>query len=405
MNQQRIHLVDSLRGLSLLGILLANLLIFQYGLWGKDELTLTPIDKGSFHFLKIFVEGSFMPIFTFLFGYSIIKMAEGIRKKKRKVKRYFVRRSILLMFFGLLHSTFLWEGDILLTYGMMGLALVFFVNRKPKTILIWGILLITLQTSFMLIGSGFYDPSAADEEFTASPAYIQKTNEVYETGTYTEIMNHRLNEDPMEDMDELLILALLVIAPLSIAPNFLLGMYAARVNLFANPKLEIKKYKAGVLILLPLGLLMKGLGELQPPSNWTDFLIVSGATILSFGYIFTFALLYTKFTKAAVFRAMENVGKLSLTNYIVQSIICTTIFYGYGFGLFGKLGVLNSIFLGLFIFAAQSVCSFYYLKIFRRGPLEVLLRIGTNLSWDGQVKARKSNNQPTISTEQHSVLK
>src|SRR5690606_1826724 len=102
-------------------------------------------------------------------------------------------------------------------------------------------------------------------------------------------------------MDELFIIALLVLAPFSIAPNFLLGMYAARMNLFANPQLEIKKYKAGALILLPLGLLMKGLGELQPPNNWTDFLVASGATILSFGYIFTFALLYTKFTKAVVF--------------------------------------------------------------------------------------------------------
>ena len=391
MKQQRIHLIDSLRGLSLLGILLANLLIFQYGIWGKEELSLMSIDKGAFHFLKIFVEGSFMPIFTFLFGYSIIKMADGLRQKNVKVKRYFARRSILLMLLGFLHSTFIWEGDILLTYGMMGLALIVFVNRKTKTILVWGVLLFTLYTALMLIGSGISDPSTTEEEFTASPAYIAKTNEVYGTGTYTEIMHHRLNADPIKEMDEIFILVMMVIAPFAMAPLFLFGMYAARINLFANPEKEKKGYKVGAWILLPFGLLMKGFGELQTPNNWTDFLIGTGAPLLSFGYIFAFASLYAGCSKTILFLAMENVGKLSLTNYILQSIVCTTLFYGYGLGLFGKVGVLNSIFLGLFIFAIQSVCSHYYLKSFRRGPLETLLRIGTNFTWNGQVKARKTD--------------
>lgn len=389
---KRVTLVDGLRGLSLLGILLANLLIFQYGIWGVDKLSFSGLDGGALTFTKVFIEHSFMPIFTFLFGFSIIKMANSLKRKDLKVKRYFARRFLLLAILGILHNIYLWEGDILFVYGMMGFLLLFFINRTKRTILIWGITLVVLLNSLMLIGVAL-DDSTLDEEdevFEVSEAYLAKTNEVYAKGTYWEIYEHRNSEEPMEDESGAILLLILVMAPFMTAPMFLFGMYAAHINLFSNPFTEEKLYKIASLVLIPLGLFMKTVDFLEISERWGDFLGINGAPILAVGYIFAFAWLYTKFPQSIFMQSFESVGKLSLTNYLMQTVICTTIFYGYGFGLFNKLGTLNGIILAIFIFSLQCVASHFYLKFFRRGPIEFVLRMWTNLSWNGNAKPKKS---------------
>ncbi|NGP46343.1 DUF418 domain-containing protein [Bacillaceae bacterium SIJ1] len=383
-----------MRGLSLLGILLANMLIFQYGIWGKDQLAdLSALDQGAYYFTKIFIEGSFLPIFTFLFGYSMIKMAESLKRKNLPVKRYFARRSLLLFAFGLAHSIWLWEGDILLFYGAIGFLLLFFVKRKTKTILIWGMTLFILTNGLLLLGTVVSDPETlqANSGFLASDEYIEKTQEVYSTGTYGEIMDHRNNADPMEGMSEEMILAMLLLAPIMMSPLFLFGMYAARTNRFAQPMKERKGYVIGAL-LLPVGLGMKGSAYLMPYNVWTDTLVGIGAPLTAIGYICAFSLLYTLINKSFVMGMLENVGKLSLTNYIMQTVICTTIFYGYGLGVFGQLGVFNGILLGVGIFIVQSVVSHFYLTVFRHGPLEFILRVWTYLSWKGRSKSKREGS-------------
>jgi len=97
---QRVSVIDGLRGVSLLGILIANMLIFQYGMFGKDRIENFPLssaDHIAYVWTKIFIENSFFPIFMFLFGYSIIKLKEQLEKNDKKVKPYFVRRFFLLM--------------------------------------------------------------------------------------------------------------------------------------------------------------------------------------------------------------------------------------------------------------------------------------------------------------------
>src|SRR5690625_1531300 len=156
MNQsKRIRAIDGIRGLSLLGILLANLLIFEYGMWGKDEIgfyNISGIDKWSYTFSKIAIEGSFLPIFTFLFGYSLIKMRDSLERKQLRIKSHLFRRSLILIVFGYIHATYLWEGDILTLYGVMGILLLIFVNRKAKTMLIWSIILFSFLGLSSLCG-------------------------------------------------------------------------------------------------------------------------------------------------------------------------------------------------------------------------------------------------------------
>ncbi|ATP39016.1 hypothetical protein CSE16_02690 [Solibacillus sp. R5-41] len=387
MDLQRVRLIDSLRGLSLFGILLANLLIFQYGMWGKDKISffsLSNIDVGTYKFIKIAVEGSFMPIFTFLFGYSIIKLVESLKRKDVRVKWHLVRRFLMLMLIGILHSMYLWEGDILTFYGLMGFFLIFFINRKKKTLIIWGSILFILTSA---LGYGVYEETKEEAEKASS--YIVQTNDVYKNGTYLEIKDHRENESPIPVEDEIFLLIAMIFVPFVTAPLFLFGMAAAKGNIFTRPHAEQKWYKVGS-ILLPVGLALKSVSVIYEENAWSAILLNVGAQLLSLGYIAAFSILFVSFSNSIVFRGFESVGKLSLTNYIMQTVICTTIFYGYGLGLFGELGMLNSIILGLVIFALQCVCSKLYLKRFRRGPLEHILRMGTNLSLNGSVKKKKA---------------
>ncbi len=383
---KRIHVIDGLRGFSLFGILLANLLIFQYGIWGKDEIHLFPLsatDQGFYAFTKITIEGSFLPIFTFLFGYSMIMMRDQFTHKNLRVKWHLFRRFCLLLIIGFLHATYLWEGDILLMYGIMGILLLVFVNRKAKTMLIWGLVLFTVLAALTLIPS--------DEAELLEPAmltsYIQKTSEIYGTGSYSEIADHRnATEDPMsESMSDGELIVIMLIVPLMVAPMFLFGMYAAKRKFFFHPQREKKRYLTGALIGLVLGISMKTSGYFL---SYTGFELIGGI-VLAFGYMGLISFLYSKASTFRLFSYFEQVGKLSLTNYIVQTIICTTIFYGYGFGLFGKIGVFQAMLLGTLIFIMQIAFSCLYTKHFRYGPLEKIVRVGTYLSFSTSSKKQK----------------
>ena len=344
-------MIDAMRGASLFGILLANMLIFQYGIWGKDEISfysLSQANHTAYDVIKIAIEGSFMPIFTFLFGFSLVKMKEKLEGKALKYKRYFVRRFLALLLLGILHSTYLWEGDILTFYGMMGFFLLLFLNRKSNTILIWAVILLCLTS---LLGYGGYEETKKEQK--QMETYVRDTIEIYSTGTYPEIKEHRNNEIPL-DISDGLFLFILALAPLISAPLFLLGIYSAKIELFTMPQLEKKQYKLGS-ILVPVGLALKSCSLFFPDFNWSEVFHFIGANLLSIGYIFLFAFLFTLSKEGMIKKAFISVGKLSLTNYLMQTIICTTFYYGYGFGYFGKSSVIEGITLAIGIFIIQML--------------------------------------------------
>jgi uncharacterized protein len=391
--KQRVNTIDGIRGFSLIGILMANMLIFQYGIWGKDELDHFPLylgDTVANMWLNIFVESSFMPIFMFLFGYSMIKLKEKLELHGGKAKRIFARRFLLLIIFGILHSTFMWEGDILLAYGCLGLLMMIFLNRKKKTIFSWAIVLFVLTT---LLGYGELEETT--EQMNRMDTYIQKANVIYANGDYTEIKEFRNSgEDPL-GLPGYMYIIIIMLMPFMLCPLFLLGMYAAKSGWFTQPKLERRLYLRCFAILVPSGLLLKSFPYMLPNSPWTGVAEFSGGPLLAIGYIFAFALLYSNEVNPAFLTLFENVGRLSMSNYLLQSIICTTIFYGYGFGLFGEIGIINGILLSIVIYGLQVILSHWYVQIWKVGPFEKMMRIVTYLSLNGYAK-KKTNPKKKV---------
>jgi uncharacterized protein len=383
----RIRVIDAIRGFCLLGILLANMLIFQYGIHGKEEMQLfnpTQLDEVSHQVLKIAVEGSFMPIFMFLFGYSLFKLREGLVAKGLKPARYMVRRFLMLIGLGFLHSLLLWEGDILLAYGIVGFCLLLFIKRKAKTLMIWGVIL-----SLLMTGISFGVEKETPKEKARMQEYVVESITVYGEGTYQEIMKFRQEEDPLE-LPAAVIAIIMVMMPFMLLPMFLFGIAAANKQWFHNPKRERRRYAWMGGIMLPLGLLSKGVAVLQPEWVWSGVLLTLGAQLLAFGYIFGLALVMSYLSKRSyIIMAFESVGRMSMTNYLMQSVICTTLFYGYALGWFGKIGVLNGVLLGIAIYAVQAVVSSFMLFWFKNGPFERLLRIVTYWSFSGKARVSK----------------
>lgn len=387
-SRNRLQVIDGIRGFSLFGILLANLLIFQYGIWGKDEITyfnLSHLDMIAYYFVKIFVEGSFMPIFTFLFGYSMFMMQESLKRKQLKVKRHFLRRGLFLLLLGYLHGEFLWEGDILLLYGIMSFILLIWLNRKKKTLLITaGLLLLVLTAMFFVDGT--VDELNEFGDLQMMEEYLEKTELVYGQGTYSEIIAHRLYESPI-DFDNVQMILTTILGIIIGLPMFLFGIYAAKKRAFFSLQENRKSYLKLAFTLISIGVVSKALGYFFQSIVWTGFLGGLGALVLAFGYIFLIAYFYSRPAPPKLLKGFEIIGKLSLTNYLMQTVICTTIFYGYGLGWFGKLGVTLSIALGLLIYSLQMIFSYVYLKYFKMGPFEKINRVWTYFSF-GRKKPR-----------------
>lgn len=388
---KRVSFIDCMRGFSLLGILLANLLIFQYGIIGKDEISgLSQLDEGALYFLKVFVVDSFMPIFTLLFGFSLIKLVESVHRKGKKSRWVILRRSIGLLALGWLHSV-IWEGDILVIYGVTIPLLILFIHRKAKTTFIWAGILFSAGILFVTSTMLLYGPSEVSmKQQQRIDTYIEKESHTYVNGTFAETYDFRKHAEMPGMEDPLVYMANVIFGLVLHLPLFLVGMGLAKVRAFENMEQEKKWYMLGAL-LVPIGLLCKSLGLME--NSFSPMFSMGGAMLLSLGYVCLAALLYKFWHTSIISQVFECVGKLSLTNYLMQSIICTTIFYGYGLGLYGKLGVFNGILLGLIIYSLQCVASFFYLKKNKRGPFEQNLHMWTHWSYPHHLKQKKQAQQ------------
>ncbi|GKU76374.1 DUF418 domain-containing protein [Paenibacillus sp. L3-i20] len=392
-------LVDILRGVSLLGILLANVVLFQYGAGIVDfeMFDLSEWDKNVDSVMDVLIHGSFVPIFTFLFGFGIFKMKENLEARGQKWRLVIIRRCIMMLGLGFLHFYFLWQGDILRLYGFLGLLLFGFLARKSRTVLIGSIIgyvvLIIIGLSLNLLTT---DQLKEKRELTITQL-IESEIPVFSSGTYWEIFHHS-GPDSAEQLSMSAVTVLqILLLPFGSLTMFLLGIYAAKRSWFTQPETKRRRYGRGALLFLPLGLLIKTLHGMWPDSIFGGITEYIGPITLAIGYLFTFAWILSGVKNKKLLYPFEAVGKLSLTNYLMQSVICTTIFYGYGFGYYGKLGLTAGIGIALVIYALQLLFSVLYLKYFKMGPVERLLRIWTYWSLSGSArKAKARNDGPTI---------
>ncbi|HHQ8910613.1 TPA: DUF418 domain-containing protein [Bacillus cereus] len=374
---QRLEVVDAIRGFALFGILLVNMTLIQFGFFANEKPTYIfgEFDKGANWFIQFFGTQNFISLFSFLFGLSIILLQKSIVAKGKKFSTTYLRRILILLLLGFIHGALIWSGDILFSYGLIGIFLLMFINRKPKTLLIWTTILLALLT-LMTYST---EPNTNITDFVP---YIEKEHKIHETGSYMDHVKFRLTENPFEyiGIDGFFGLTFITLFTLIfLSPLFLIGMYVGKKGwLF-----EIDKHISAVKKIWLLTGIFSFTIKISAMFVKHPILLMlqDGLTpvTMTFFYGSTIILLfhYKKATRLLTY--MANMGKMSVSNYLAQSIIATTIFYAYGFGLFGKIGYFFGILLTIVIYTIQLFASTYWLRKYRMGPIEYIWRLGTYL--------------------------
>lgn len=390
--EERIETLDVLRGFALFGILTVNMAGFS---WPMDQVLMgrslweSRADLIADGIVGFLAEGKFYPLFSFLFGLGVALQMERAEARGAEFAGRFCRRLLVLLSFGLAHAILVWEGDILVWYALCGFLLLAFRKRKPSTLLIWVAVcllipaLLILALWAMLAGASLVPEIsqiiqrelAQDSE--ASARQLEESIRVFARGRYGEILAERFGN--------LLFMWMIGIffVPTCFA-MFLLGLYAGQRRIFQNIEENVGRFRRllfwGLALGIPANLLYTFGNNLSDISD-VYFLWLLSSAVLAIGgptLGLTYAAGLTLLLRAGVWkrasRPVAAAGRMALSNYLFQSLICTTLFYSYGFGLFGSVGrAAGLVFVGV-IYLAQVAFSAAWLKHFQFGPMEWLWR-------------------------------
>lgn len=382
--QERYEILDVLRGFALIGIITANMILYSLYLYlpGPQKLSLaTPNLDRILDFLELmFVEGKFYTIFSILFGIGFSILLTRAVQKGLVFYRFFLRRVFFLFLIGLAHAILVWNDDILECYAVCGAFLLFFVKRRNRTILAAATIALILPVLIHLAGGieakmliHFRDSLFQKFGFTKETVI-----HIWTTGSYGDIV--KLNLCKWFDQVKFLITSGMVF---KIFGNFLLGFYIGRNEIYNKidryapliRKLAIWGFAFG----LPLNYLY---ARTFDSGSFLSVVIAAIAVLpMSMAYVCLLCLFWLKSKWKSRLAIFAPVGRMALTNYVSQSIICTFIFYGTGLGLGGQIGPAIYFPIGIMVYCTQIVFSRYWLKYFQFGPLEWLWRILTYGQW------------------------
>jgi uncharacterized protein len=385
----RIAAIDVLRGAAVLGILLMN--IQSFSMISSAYMNPTAYgDLSSFNawiwaFCRLFADQKFMTLFSMLFGAGIVLMSERTAARGRRPWAAHYRRMAVLLAVGLAHGILLWHGDILTVYAVCGMLIYCARKWRPSILFVLGILCVLVGAgvlvNFQLSTKDFSPEGMAELEdvWNASEETAEWELEVFR-GTYREQLEARTGESgKFYDM-------MLWVWFARVTGLMLMGMAVFKWKVL-HAERSVAFYRRMLVIGLGIGLAVEAIGIVyQNRGEWSVDVMVPGLLFNYFASLFTAAgylaavmLIHLREWWPAAQAKLAAVGRMAFTNYLAQTIICTTIFYGHGLGLFGYVERWQQLLIVLAIWAAQIAWSNWWLQRFQTGPLEWLWRSATYL--------------------------
>ena len=391
LQKDRIDILDILRGLALLGVLLDNLFVFTGWVFATEPqhqlLSTWPADGIMALLEQIFINGKFYSLFSLLFGigFSIIL----IRNEQRGIDplKIFYRRLLVLSLFGTAHLLLLWEGDILLLYALLGLLLPLFRKCADSTLLI--IAAVLLLSPILLDGISILVQAKSGDALEKLALSIDEKNGVpsdpadyavylYKNAGWPEWRNWQasgwayrysyvLNSNRIP----------------KILGMFLLGFYTGRKMMYAQLENHISLFKKlrfwGLLIGVPacaatfyFEFFANKIPD--PVGLFYSIFYALGVVPLSLAYTSILCLSWINKKGNHLLKYFAPVGRMALTNYIMQTVFSIGLFYGVGLGLGGYIGPTIFIPIGLCVYAFQILYSTVWFTYFNYGPLEWIWR-------------------------------
>jgi uncharacterized protein len=366
---------DVLRGFALLGILIVNIqfMALSSAEGARGEWTVGLANGSATFIIAAIFAGKFYLIFSFLFGYSSNYI---IRENKANRKRW-IKRSILLIFIGVLHFTFLWHGDILFVYGLFGLLLTPFFFRADRTLKIWSRVIFSISFLLVcLIGALVYIAERYFPEESFQSPTDSKLDQVLIDGSFLQAVPARLELWVYGVSSGVFLQGGLAFAA------FLMGVRMARSKFLStsfDKEVNTKLMKKGLFFGLPIQILAATVlvqNDNKPEPSEAIYLIslftsFMAAPLLSIFYIALIRKLVSD--KPNLLSWIGPAGKMSLTVYILQSVITSLIFGPWGFGLFQQLQTWMVLLLAVGIWLILVYFATTWLKRYKQGPLEWLV--------------------------------
>ena len=373
----RIQEIDSMRGFALFGVLLVNIFVFHAPLcyYGEFYGAMEGIEAAIVNAVVVLASGKFLFIFAFLFGYGISLQWTLLGPMFYSV---FAKRMMILFLFGGAHIVLFWFGDILATYALLGIIIIPLMRMSSGWMLFFGAFFLLFRP-FYYLGALYLDwPLIPPEQ----PVSLEEFKSIFQNGSFLEILQLRMKE-------------LIAFIPENLVwfiPKtfglFFIGIYAARKEFFTKLKKQMKNFILWFVMFFLISMSWNyykndvfALIDLSEDPEWRPILI--GINVIvefcqGMAYIIGLGIIFQR--NNFISEIFARTGRLALTNYILQSLLCVFIFYGFGLGYYSTLLPSDLVLIAVCIFGFNLFGSYWYLQYKSIGPLEYIWRKWTRIN-------------------------
>jgi len=378
--KERIVQIDILRGFALFGVLLVNVFGYNASFFDFSGFYNTfsdPLNSTVFDLIIGFAADKFIFIFSFVFGISFSIMYMKYKMDEKAFFHLYLRRLLVLMIFGVFHIVFFWAGDILFSYSLMGIVFLFSRKLNSGVLLFLSVFLYLLPIIYIAFESAFpFLPSALS---SVTVIKMPEVISIYSEGSYMEILKLRLHEYFAFRNINLIyyapkILSLFFLGYLFYKHKFLEKINSSKVSYFVV-------FVAMLLIGIVLTLFTDNIVDSLANSDTNPYYTAIYMSIFELTNIFlglSYILVILILSQVVFFRRILNVlkytGRTALTNYLMQTVIFTTIMYSYGLGKFASYQPWQLIIAAVIIYTIQIFISKIWLQKYRFGPIEWVWR-------------------------------
>lgn len=383
--QERVATLDILRGFSLLGILLVNMFGFYLPMPHIADLSSwfnAAQDIILQQLLDIYVQSSFYPLFSMLFGYGLAMQFIKAKANGANFYKFAPKRLVILFVIGMLHAVFIWWGDILAMYAFCGVFLIALIRLPAKWLLTIALVINGLYQGYILsmysLG-GFFN--AKMDGVSVDIEAIQNAITAYGVGTWTDSFVQRLDDLAIQMSSDMWISSLF-----TILPYMLVGAALAKWQLIECAKEKLITWLVLAVVGIGVGIYVKSLPIAGAQTFGHEYLqVYVGGPLLAIGYIAVVVLITQLPFMVKMLSPIAKAGRMSMTLYLMQSIVCTALFYNWGFGLYGKVDVQMGIYIALAIYVVQVLFAELWFSKFKQGPLEAAIK---RLTYGGELSEK-----------------
>lgn len=402
----RLVTLDAIRGVAVIGILAMNIIGFSMlsssavspNLMGGTSC----YDRAAFVLASIFFDGKMRGLFSLLFGASMALIVDRAAAKGEDPARIHYARMAVLFLFGLAHYLFLWDGDILMEYALVGSVAFLFLYNSPRALVRMALLLFAANLAILASTAGSVKlietqaasaapGSVAQQDYAAMVAAYSDPGEPVNLrelaatrGDYADVVAYRASADQIVALP-----AILLLWGAETLAYMLLGAALLRSGFFSSGWSRTRLWRLALITGLPailaLSVIMKGVWSTNFPPI-ASFVAYFGWTppfdiLLTLAYAALLVLAIPRFPASALVARLTAAGRMAFSNYLGTSLVMTTIFYGYGFNLFGTVPRAQVYLFVLGGGIAMLLWSKPWLERFHYGPLEWLWRSMARREW------------------------